>query len=92
MIMTIYTFLTVCICIVGLWCGKRMSQTGVVWWVDILVKLPAAAAMISLAEIIQGDYVAFVSDIFTAIGLLANYMILASKFAGTPWLDLRREA
>jgi hypothetical protein len=91
MILAIYTMLTLCICMVGLWCGKRMSQMGVVWWVDMMVKLPAASAMLTLAEIIQGAYIAFLSDIFTALSLLAIYMVLASRFSGTPWLDLRKD-
>lgn len=91
MILTIYTVLTVCICGVGLWCGKRMSQLGVVWWVDVAVKFPAASAMLTLAEIVDGAYVAFISDIFTALGLLLIYLVLASRFTSQPWLELRKE-
>jgi len=90
MILSIYTTLTLLVCVLGLWCGKRMSQMGIVWWVDIMVKLPAAAAMFTLAEILQGAYIAFVTDILTALSLLALYAVLASRFTRDPWLEKRR--
>jgi uncharacterized protein (DUF983 family) len=76
------------ICI-GFFCANRLTSDNPLW-VRLIVLAPALAGFYVLIEMLHGDYIAYVSDIFRTGAVIALYLLVASRFTDKPWLDIRK--
>lgn len=79
----------VVIILTGFFCASKLDGT-YLRFVRWAVLSPALTAFAMLTAMVLEIYVAFWVDVFFALSFLPVYAVVASRFTGTPWLDLRR--
>lgn len=73
---------------VGIYCSFKLSPANP-GWVRLMVLWPAFAAVYGLQDYVMGFYSPTPSAIINTIGTVMLSFIVASRFTGRPWLDLR---
>ena len=84
----IFEICLVTLMIIGLFIASKLDDT-YPRWVRYMCLAPCLAAAFTLHSIILGTYVAYFPDLLILLALVSNYLVLASRMAGMPILDLR---
>jgi len=80
----------VALMVIGLFIASRLDDS-YPRWVRYLCLVPCLAGAFTLHSVILGQYVAYLPDLIILVALVSNYLILASRLAGLPILDLRNK-
>jgi inner membrane protein involved in colicin E2 resistance len=75
------------ICI-GFFCANKMTSDNPLW-VRLIVLGPALTGFYVLIEMLHGNYVAYLGDIYRTAAVIALYLLVASRFTNNPWLDIK---
>lgn len=75
---------------IGFYCSHRLSDQNPLW-VRLVVLTPCLTAFATLAAIAANQYTAFWPDVGRTIGTILIYALVASKFTGNNWLNIRRK-
>jgi hypothetical protein len=74
----------------GFYCSHHLDHSHP-FWVRLIVLAPCMTAFATLAAMALGAYVAFWPDVARAVSVMLIYALVASRFSGTPWLDIKTQ-
>jgi len=69
-------------------CAKKIKSVNPLW-VRLIVLGPALTGFYVLIEMLHGNYVAYLGDIYRTAAVIALYLLVASRFTNNPWLDIK---
>ena len=84
----LFIFLNIVILITGFYCSYKLCGSRP-FWVRMIVLSPTFVAFYEIYGATQTDYTVYGHDILEKLSLMFLYALLASRFSGTPWLDLK---
>jgi uncharacterized protein (DUF983 family) len=73
---------------IGFFCANKMTSDNPLW-VRLIVLGPALTGFYVLIEMLHGNYVAYLGDIYRTAAVIALYLLVASRFTEKPWLDIK---
>lgn len=76
---------------IGMYCAYKLGPDRP-FWIRFITLMPCLAAFASLWGMVMHIYVPYVHDLINVVATLALYALVASKFSGRPWLDIRKES
>ncbi len=80
----------VALMVIGLFIASKLDDS-YPRWVRYLCLLPCLAGAFTLHSVILGQYVAYLPDLVILVALVSNYIIVASKIAGSKMLNSKSE-
>lgn len=90
MITTLFTLIVLAKICIGFYCANKLTSDNPLW-VRLIVLGPALTGFYVLIEMINGNYVAYLGDIYRTAAVIALYLLVASRFTNNPWLDIRKD-
>lgn len=90
MITVLFVLIVLAKICIGFFCANKLTSDNPLW-VRLIILGPALSGFYVLIEMLHGNYVAYLGDIYRTAAVIALYLLVASRFTDNPWLDIKKD-